>query len=256
MILQGHVLMQKIVVITPTHNAQNALSHLAVQLASQDIPGLEWLIVDDHSTDGTADYIESLSGQYDHKIHLVRHTGPRGQAAAFCVGFQQAIDRGADIIVQMNVGAHQPQYLAQMLDLLNRGHFDMVIGARYADSTAKGQPWPRKALSSLVRASAPVILNMPINDPASSFRVWRVTALQDVDFNRVQTKGEAFMVELAYRAHRLGYRIGEVPVYVTHHHDNQTNNALAQEAASHLWMRLRYRGLTPSRRKSWGIKPI
>lgn len=248
--------MQKIIVVTPTHNARNALSHLAVQLGPQDVPGLEWLIVDDHSTDDTAAYIESLSGQYDHKIHLLQLTMKHGQAAAYCAGFQQAIDLDADIIVQMSMGAHQPQYLAQMLDLLNRGQFDMVIGSRYADSAPQGQPWPRKALSSLVRASAPVILNMPINDPASGFRAWRTTVLQDVDFNHVQTKGEAFMVEMAYRAHRLGYRIGEVPVYVTHRHDNHTDNALAQEAASHLWMRLRYRGLTPSRRKSWGIEPI
>ena len=248
--------MQKIIVVTPTHNAKSALSHVAERLFAEDIPGLEWLIVDDHSTDGTAAHAESLRNQYDHKIHVLRHKGPHGVAAAYREGFHKAADLGAEVIVQMDAVPHQPQCMAQMLDLLNRGHFDMVIGARYLEGVHDSRAWPRKALSGLVRASTPAILNMPINDASSGFRAWRTRVLQEVGFDWVQTKGDAFMVEMAYRAHRLGYRIGEVPVYVTDcQSSHQTENELAQDAASRLWLRLRYRGLTPSQRKRWHVEP-
>ncbi|MCA9892176.1 MAG: polyprenol monophosphomannose synthase [Anaerolineae bacterium] len=254
--------MQKIIVVTPTYNEKVNLDRLAAGLFAQGIPGLELLVVDDKSPDGTADYAEELRCQYDNKIHVLRRKGPRGFAASYIEGFRKAADMGAEIIVQMDADlSHQPKYLQGMIDLVNRGQFDMVIGSRYIPGGGVDVKWPwfRKFLSGFAnRVYTPTILDMPINDATGGFRAWRADALIALELDRVQSNGYVFMVEMAYRAHRLGYRIGETPIYFPdrQYGNSKMKSSIAIEAAARVWqIRKRYSTLTPAHRKVWRAEP-
>ncbi|QPC84290.1 polyprenol monophosphomannose synthase [Phototrophicus methaneseepsis] len=255
--------MQKIFVVSPTYNERDNLPRLAAGLFALDNPGLEILVVDDNSPDGTAEVAEELREKYDEKVHVLRRKGPRGFAASYFDGFRLAAKMGADLIVQMDADlSHMPRHLAEMLDMLNRGNYDVVIGSRYVSGGGVDVDWPwhRKFLSGFAnQVYTPAILSIPIHDTTSGFRVWRTESLMDMDIDRVQSNGYVFGVEMIYAAYRMGYRIGESPIYFPdrQYGNSKMSSSIAIEAALRVWQILfRYRRLTPAMRKKRFAPPV
>jgi dolichol-phosphate mannosyltransferase len=254
--------MQKIFVVSPTYNERENLPRLAAGLFGLDMPGLELLVVDDNSPDGTADVAEELRAQYDEKVHVLRRKGPRGFAASYFDGFRLAAKMGADLIIQMDADlSHMPKHLAEMVDMLNRGQYDVVIGSRYiaGGGVDVDWPWHRKFLSGFAnQVYTSTILGTHIHDMTSGFRVWRTETLLDLDIDRVQSNGYVFGVEMVYAAYRLGYRIGESPIYFPdrQYGNSKMSSSIALEAAMRVWQILfRYRHLTPAMRKKHDYTP-
>jgi dolichol-phosphate mannosyltransferase len=247
--------MQQVMVVLPTYNERENLARMVNALLDLKLPHLAILIVDDNSPDGTGQIADDLSGQYQGRVHVLHRTEKAGLGPAYIAGFKRALELHADVLIQMDADfSHQPHYIAQLLDKLQS--CDVVIGSRFAKGGSVDKSWGlyRKLLSWWAnRIYTPLILGLPINDATGGFKAWRREVLIGMDIDRVQSNGYVFQVEMSYVAHKLGYTIGEIPIYFPdrQYGTSKMDSSVAIEAALRVWQLLwRYRRLTPSMRTS------
>lgn len=245
--------MQKIMVVIPTYNEKETLPLITKALFALDIAGLELLVVDDNSPDGTGDIAETLRTDYDEKVHVLHRTEKAGLGPAYIAGFKKALALGADIIIQMDADfSHQPKYIPELIEQIKT--HDLVLGSRFAKGGSVDETWSfyRKMLSWWAnRLYTPTILGMPIYDATGGFKIWRRETLIGMDIDRVQSNGYVFQVEMNYVAYKLGYRVSEIPIHFPDRQigTSKMDSSVALEAAVRVWdLLFRYRSLNPSMR--------
>lgn len=247
----------KVVVVLPTYNERENIPRIVPALFALDIPNFHLLVVDDNSPDGTGEIVEDLAREsvYKGRLDLLRRAEKQGLGPAYIEGFKFALALGADLVIQMDADlSHQPKYIPQLLEQARL--FDIVIGSRYAAGGSVDAGWGplRKLLSWWAnRLYTPAILGVPIRDATGGFRIYQRDCLIGMDLDKVKANGYVFMVELAYVAHRLAYRIGEIPIHFPdrQHGASKMSSAIALEAALRVWqIRFRHRRLKPADRRS------
>ncbi len=238
----------QITVVIPTYNEAENLPRLVLELLDLPLPGLQILIVDDNSPDGTGRIADELSVSHAGRVHALHREGKLGLGSAYILGFQQALLMGAEAIAQMDADfSHPPAKLVELEEKLRL--CDAAFGSRYVPGGAVDERWSawRKGLSSFGNFYARSILHLPIRDVTGGFRLWRRETLLGMPMGRVRSNGYAFQVEIAYVAYRLGYSIVEVPFYFADRHWGQSKMSfkIQREAAARVWQMLyEYRDLT------------
>lgn len=238
----------QITVIVPTYNEAENLPRLASALFVLPLD-LRLLIVDDASPDGTGRLAEQLSSQYQGRITVIHRSGKLGLRTAYLQGFQQALKDGTQAIAQMDADfSHDPQVLPQMAARLQQ--YDVVFGSRYVPGGRVDERWPwwRKSLSAFGNFYARTILGIPLRDMTTGYRMWRSEALANMPLERIRSNGYVFLVEMAYIAHCLGYRIGETPIYFADRRWGRSKMSfrIQAEAAFRVWqVKWNYRDLKP-----------
>lgn len=203
--------MPDVLVIVPTYNEIESLERIVGRLR-QSVPDADLLIVDDSSPDGTGDLADRLAST-DARARVLHRAGKDGLGRAYLAGFALAIDEGYTYAVEIDAdGSHDPAELPAMLGLA-RGGADLVIGSRWVEGGAvRNWPWLRQAISRSGNAYSRWVLRSGIRDITAGFRVYRVSALKDLDFADVSSQGYCFQVELAWRLEKSGHRIQEHPI--------------------------------------------
>jgi dolichol-phosphate mannosyltransferase len=245
----------KIVVVVPTYNEAENLPKMIDALLALPVPDLSVLVVDDNSPDGTGQIADELAGKMPGQVKVIHRTGKLGLGTAYIRGFREALDRGAEAVLQMDCDfSHSPSYIPEMIETLQDCDYDVVIGSRYVKGGRLDENWGvgRKLLSwwansIYVRA----ILRTRAKDATGGFRLWRREVLEGMDLNRVRSNGYVFQVETIYVAEKLGYRIGEIPIYFEDRRLGHSKMGLKiqVEAALRVWqIWWRHRRLKPSMR--------
>jgi len=203
-------MLARTLVILPTYDeAPNVLPLTRAILAAD--AGLDVLVVDDASPDGTGDLVERERAS-EPRLSLLRRAGKLGLGTAYLAGFRWALDRGYGRVLTMDCdGSHDPRYIPAMLEAL--GRFDMVVGSRYVPGGGVVN-WPRhrRALSAFANFYARVLLRLPVHDCTSGFRLYTRKVLETVDPFAIRSSGYSFLEEITWRVARFGFRIGEVPI--------------------------------------------
>jgi dolichol-phosphate mannosyltransferase len=239
----------KIIVIIPTYNEAENLKKLisALHLIPLD---LYFLVVDDNSPDGTGDVADDLARVTPGRMNVIHRSEKLGLRSAYIDGFKQALSFQADAIVQMDADlSHDPSCLESMVKKLDS--CQLVLGSRYTPGGKLDEHWPiwRKALSAWGNFYARSILKLPIKDVTTGYRLWQIDLLKELPLERVQSNGYVFLVEMVFLAHRLGFKIGEVPIYFADRRfgESKMSFKIQIEAALRVWQLLWiYRDL-PSR---------
>ncbi|MCU1439459.1 MAG: polyprenol monophosphomannose synthase [Rhodoglobus sp.] len=203
--------MPETLVIVPTYNEIESLEGLVGRLR-QSVPLADILVVDDSSPDGTGALADRLAAT-DPGIRVLHRTGKQGLGKAYLAGFEQALADGYDFVVEIDAdGSHDPDDLPGMLELAEAGA-DLVIGSRWvAGGEVRNWPWIRQAISKAGNWYARTMLRSRIRDITAGFRVFRASALRDVDLAGVSSQGYCFQVEVAWNLERTGHRIAEHPI--------------------------------------------
>jgi len=203
--------MTEMLVIVPTYNEIESLETL-VDRVRQSVPEADILVVDDASPDGTGQLADRLAAA-DAAIRVLHRAAKDGLGKAYLAGFDDAIARGYRYAVEIDAdGSHDPAELPAMLALAEDGA-DLVIGSRWVPGGAvRNWPWLRKAISRAGNTYSRVVLRSRIQDITAGFRVFRVSALRDLDLSQIASQGYCFQVELAWRLERTGHRIAEHPI--------------------------------------------
>ena len=247
----------KVIVVLPTYNERENITRIVPALFALNIPNFHLLVVDDNSPDGTGQVAEELANEvaYRGRINVLHRPEKQGLGPAYIQGFKRALALGADLVIQMDADlSHQPKYIPQLLEQVRE--FNVVIGSRYATGGSVDEGWGplRKLLSWWANCVyAPAILHIPVLDATGGFRCYRRASLIGIDLDRVKANGYVFQVEMIYLAHRLGYRIGEVPIHFPdrQHGDSKMTGMIALEAALRVWqIKFRHRALKTCDRRS------
>jgi dolichol-phosphate mannosyltransferase len=236
----------RITIILPTYNEAENLPNLVSALFSLPLD-LSVLVVDDNSPDGTGKIADDLARQYPDKIYVLHRTGKLGLRSAYMEGFRKAFEQGAGAVVQMDADfSHDPAVLLEMARRIVMN--DVVIGSRYVTGGSLDERWPawRKALSGFGNFYARTILCSPLHDMTTGYRMWRREALQTMPLDRIRSSGYIFLVEMAYVAYLMGFRITEVPIHFADRRWGKSKMSLKiqLEAAIRIWdVKLHYRDI-------------
>jgi dolichol-phosphate mannosyltransferase len=235
----------KTMVVMPTYNEADNLVQMVAELMTLQLDGLEILIIDDNSPDGTGQIAEELAAQYTNKLHVIHRHGKMGLGTAYITGFRYALEEGGDYIIQMDADfSHSPSYLPLFLDKIRE--CDMVIGSRYISGGGVDKRWSpwRRFLSWGGNVYARLITGLRVHDTTGGFRCFRRQALLDLDLARIRSEGYAFQIEMAYACQKKGLRLCEMPIYFEDRSMGQSkmSSLIILEAVWRVWqMRWWYR---------------
>ena len=197
----------KTLVISPTYNERKNIQSLVEQVLGPN-PDYHLLVVDDNSPDKTAEKVKELQQMYPN-LHLEERPGKAGLGTAYLFGFQWALDRHFEAIVQMDADlSHDPKDVPRLVAELE--NHDLVIGSRYVEGVSVVN-WPirRLILSYGANMYSRIITGMPINDATGGFKAWRGSLLDTIRLEKVRSQGYSFQIEMNFRAWRLEASIKE-----------------------------------------------
>jgi dolichol-phosphate mannosyltransferase len=200
----------KVLVIVPTYNERESLP-VIVSGIRQAEPDVHILIADDNSPDGTGEVADGLSSS-DNSVHVLHRLAKAGLGAAYLDAFGWAKSKGYDVVVEMDAdGSHRPQDLVKILDALT--HNDVVLGSRWIkDGRVVNWAKSREVLSRGGNLYTRMWLGIPIHDATGGFRAYRMSALDVMKINHVESQGYCFQVDMAWRAVKANLRVTEVPI--------------------------------------------
>jgi len=203
--------LEKLVII-PTYNEKENIEKIIRKVFS--LPGdFHLLIVDDGSPDGTGDIIRSLQQSFSGRLHLLERSGKLGLGTAYIAGFKWALQRDYQYIFEMDADfSHNPEDLPRLYEACAKGA-DMVVGSRYTKGgKVVNWPWDRIFISRGGAMYTKMITFMPVDDPTAGFVCYNRKVLSAIPLDKVHFVGYAFQIEMKYRAWKLGFKIGEVPI--------------------------------------------
>ena len=201
----------RVAVVVPTYNEAGTIVEVCERIR-EALPDAEIVVVDDASPDGTAELARAADGRVG-RIVVLERNGKDGLGAAYRAGFALAIERGADVCVQLDADlSHDPAVLPALVSNVEHGA-DLAIGSRYVPGgVTEDWPWRRRALSRWGNRYAAGVLGLAVNDATAGLRAYSVAALRRMDFDSVTTEGYGFQVEMTHRLVRAEGKIVEFPI--------------------------------------------
>ena len=199
-----------VLVIVPTYNERESLPLIVAGIRNAE-PSIQILIADDNSPDGTGEVANGLSS-IDKSVHVLHRTKKAGLGAAYLDAFGWAKTNGYDVVVEMDAdGSHRPVDLTNILNALTNS--DVVLGSRWVKQ-GRVVNWPksREILSRGGNLYTRMWLGIPIHDATGGFRAYRMSALDQMNIDQVESQGYCFQVDMAWRAVKAGLRVTEVPI--------------------------------------------
>jgi dolichol-phosphate mannosyltransferase len=199
-----------IFVVVPTYNERENLPRMVDALLRRD--GINVLVVDDGSPDGTGAEADRLAAASGGRVHVLHRTGQRGLGRSYIDGFQHALRLGATRVCQMDADfSHDPGDIPRLLEATESA--DLAIGSRYVPGgELRNWPWHRVLLSAFANRYVRAITRVPVHDCTSGFRCWRAELLARLPLADIVSEGYAFQVEMAWHASQAQARIVEVPI--------------------------------------------
>ncbi len=178
------------------------------------IPQCHVLFVDDHSPDGTGDWVNEAM-RHESRLRLIVRLDQRGLGGATRTALQYAVDNGYTFVMNLDGDlSHDPSVLPRMLTIVQqRPEIDVVVGSRYVeDGEIQGWPWRRRIMSRLVNKFATTVLGLPVVDCSGSMRCYRVSALAAIDPSTLKSESYAVLEELLVRLSKHGSKMVEIPI--------------------------------------------
>jgi dolichol-phosphate mannosyltransferase len=208
------------------------------------VPDADVLIADDNSPDGTGLLADDLATRDSH-IHVLHRAGKEGLGKAYLAGFAWGLERGYDVLVEMDAdGSHRPEELPRLLAQMP--HADVVLGSRWVPGgSVVNWPASRRLLSQGGSLYTRMALGIPTRDATGGYRAYRASALASLDLATVESNGYCFQIDLLWRALQRGLVVREVPITFVEREagTSKMSNRIVREAllnvtrwgASHRW---------------------
>jgi glycosyltransferase involved in cell wall biosynthesis len=197
-------------VFLPAWNEEESLPRVLDELRS-GLPQADVLVVDDGSTDGTAELAREGGAE------VISFGANRGLPAGIAAGYQYAVENGYAFCGRVDAdGQHPVEELARLLERVRSGECDVAIGSRFASGDGfapyRYRPSaPRRFGTALLRRSMKVALRRPFLDATSGMYAANAKALPVLAQPYTTAAPE---VQAILRLHEAGLRVDEVPVHM------------------------------------------
>ena len=207
-------------VIIPTYNESENVGSIVGRVRAS-VPDADVLVVDDGSPDGTGELADALAAT-DASVHVMHRAGKEGLGAAYRAGMTWALDAGYSVVVEMDAdGSHQPEQLPSLLGALRSDPVrddgstgaDVVLGSRWVPGGGVLN-WParRRLISRGGSAYSRMALGLPVRDVTGGYRAFTADALRALHYERTESQGYCFQIDMTRRAYEAGLTVVEVPI--------------------------------------------
>ena len=193
----------------PTYNERE---NLEAMLRALEPLGVNVLVIDDNSPDGTGDIADQLAEELPF-VSVLHRERKEGLGPAYLAGFHQALADGADFVLEMDCDfSHNPEDAPRLIAACENGA-DLALGSRYVPGGGT-ENWGRVRRLISVGGSwyARTLLGVKIRDLTGGFKCYRRAVLERIDLDAIHSKGYAFQIEGTYRTLRAGFTVVEVPI--------------------------------------------
>lgn len=193
--------MMKISVIIPAYNAEQYIVDVLEKIKS--ITSSEILVIDDGSTDKTAEIVKSLN------IRVLSHLANRGKGEALKSGFAEAIRSGIDAVITLDAdGQHDPSYIPDLIQAVQKKSYDIIIGSRMND--LKKMPFHRRLSNLITSWLISLRIGQRVEDSQSGFRIIKINVLKNIFLKTHHFETES---EILIRSGLKGFKIGHIPIH-------------------------------------------
>ncbi|MFK7990652.1 MAG: glycosyltransferase family 2 protein [Sandaracinaceae bacterium] len=194
-------------VVMPAYNERATLHEALRRVLDCPIDGVEIVVVDDGSTDGTRELLTS-GPALDPRVRVILHDQNRGKGAALRTGFAEA--RGRFVVVQDADLEYDPNEFPKLLGPLLNGHADVVYGSRFAGGGAHRvlYYWHSVANQGLTTLSN-MVTDLNLTDMETCYKAFRREVLDEIELAEDRFGIEP---ELTAKVAQLGVRVYEVPI--------------------------------------------
>ena len=205
----------EISIVIPAYNESDRLTGplvTVVDFAQQTDLNIEIIVVDDGSTDGTADVARSiLAASPDIPSIVIRYEKNRGKGFAIKTGLLAA---SADIALFTDADLSTPiEEIHKLTDPIKSGDFDVTFGSRALDRTLIGthQPWQREQGGKVMNLIIRKMSGLPFADTQCGFKAFNMVKFRPLlDLMKIDRFG--FDIEFLFVANYHGLRLTEIPV--------------------------------------------
>ena len=200
----------KTLIVTPTYNERKNIRELVSTLFELN-PDFHILVVDDSSPDGTAEIVEEFQADCAN-LHLLSRNEKTGLGSAYIAGFNYALERDYEAVVQMDADmSHDPKDVPLLIEAIENA--DLAIGSRYISGiNVVNWPLQRLIISYGANIYTRLVTRLPVRDATGGVKCWRREALEAINLDGVRSQGYSFQIEMTYRAWLKGFRITEIPI--------------------------------------------
>lgn len=236
--------MSRSLVVIPTYNEALNIEQLVTELLALD-DGIDVLVADDASPDGTGALVERLGDRHPGRVAVLHRSEKGGRGAAVLAGLKQGLaDERYTRLVEMDADlSHLPAELPALLTASE--HADLVIGSRYGRGS-RIVGWSRrcKIWSRLSNLLLRGVLRLPTRDYTNGYRVYSRPAASVLASADLRERGYISLSEWAWVLHHAGMRLADVPTtFVNRRHG--VSKMGTGEAIAALRALLRLRGTRP-----------
>lgn len=155
---------QDVLVIIPAYNEEGNVASVIAAIRMH-VPGADILVVDDGSRDRTAQAAAAGGAK------VISHPYNLGYGAALQTGYKYAREHSYRYLAQIDAdGQHDPVYIPQMLELIQRGEADIVVGSRFLIDNGYRAPLHKRIGMLLFGAVASWALRQKVSDPTSGYQ--------------------------------------------------------------------------------------
>jgi len=203
----------KTLVISPTYNEKKNIPELINRISQLSYP-LDLLIIDDNSPDGTADLVKNIMKE-NSNIFILERVKKLGLGTAYCAGFQWALEKNYELIVQIDADlSHDPDDIPRLLEEAKTA--DLIIGSRYIlGVNVINWPMRRLVLSYFANWYARFLIGCPIYDLTGGFKCFRRNILESIELSSIKSEGYSFQIEMNFLAWIKGFNLKEIPIVFT-----------------------------------------
>jgi dolichol-phosphate mannosyltransferase len=208
--------MSDALVIIPTYNEKENIQKI-IRAVFALVKHFDVLVIDDNSSDGTADLVKQLMPQYKDQLFMEQRAGKLGLGTAYIHGFKWALQRNYQFIFEMDADfSHNPEDLQHLYNACKNQGADLAIGSRYITGVnVVNWPMGRVMMSYFASMYVRMITRMSIRDATAGFKCYRRIVLEKIDLDKIKFMGYAFQIEMKFAAWRSGFKIKEVPIIFT-----------------------------------------
>ena len=202
------------IVIIPTYNEKENIEKITRAVFA--LPKcFHILVIDDGSPDETATIVKNLQKSgFSDRLFLLERSGKLGLGTAYIAGFKWALARHYEFVFEMDADfSHNPNDLPRLYAACKEEGNDLAIGSRYI-SGVNVVNWPigRALMSYFASRYVQFVTGFRVHDTTAGFVCYRRKVLETIPLDAIRFKGYAFQIEMKYTAHKIGFKIKEVPV--------------------------------------------
>lgn len=244
--------MKDSLVIIPTYNEKENIEKIIRKVFTLE-KDFDVLIVEDNSPDGTAAIVHRLIKEFPNRLFIHERKGKLGLGTAYIAGFTWGLDHEYEYIFEMDADfSHNPNDLVRLYNACANEGADVAIGSRYIKGVnVVNWPMGRVLMSYYASMYVRIVTGLKIMDTTAGFMCWSRKVLETIDMDGIKFVGYAFQIEMKYTAHKLGFKIEEVPIIFTDRTEgtSKMNKGIFKEAIFGI-LDLRFRNIVGK------IKPI